>query len=425
MGYNSFVGSFNIDPTKTATETQAITGLGFQPKIVLFWWGGSTGTVDTVAGGAINIGFGAAISSTSRSCINTISEDAQASSDTYKFQDTDQIMRAYTDTDTLDGLLDFSSMDAGGFTVVYDDQFTQAYRISYLALGGTDLTNVYIGSQQQPASTGNYSVTGVGFQPDAVLFFYTRGATADVGSNHGYVGLGMATGSSNQGVAAIGTVDGQATTITSGYGYNGECMSTAVPPTGVGEREAFVSLDADGFTNNCLEVTSRSFYYFVALKGGQYSVGDITTRTDGNDIAETVGFTPVALLFASANRALSTQNASTAHARISIGAGTSTSNRACAAISDENNLADSETAYANYDSAVYANVADDAIVGLMDIKSIDDSGFTCVMDDFDPVACWVTYLAIGAVVAAGQPMNARGVRVPGMRQWQPGRGPGF
>ena len=26
---------------------------------------------------------------------------------------------------------------------------------------------------------------------------------------------------------------------------------------------------------------------------------------------------------------------------------------------------------------------------------------------------------------AGQPMNARGVRVPGMRQWQPGRGPGF
>jgi len=190
-------------------------------------------------------------------------------------------------------------------------------------------------------------------------------------------------------------------------------------------RNSFVSFDADGFTLNALEASAQRYFNFICLKGGQYSAGDITTRTDGNDIAETVGFTPVALLFASANRALSTQDTLTDHNSISIGAGTSTTNRACAAIWDQDALADTETAFANYDTAVYANVADDAIAGLMDIKSIDASGFTCVMDDTDPTACWVTYLAIGAVVAAGQPMNARGVRVPGMRQWQPGRGPGF
>jgi hypothetical protein len=72
------------------------------------------------------------------------------------------------------------------------------------------------------------------------------------------------------------------------------------------------------------------------------------------------------------------------------------------AISDEDNLADTETARANYDTAVYANVVDDAIVGLMDIKSIDATGFTAVMDDVDPSAYWVTYLAIGAAAAAGR-----------------------
>jgi hypothetical protein len=69
------------------------------------------------------------------------------------------------------------------------------------------------------------------------------------------------------------------------------------------------------------------------------------------------------------------------------------------AISDETGLADTETAYANYDTAVYANVVDDAAAGLMDLKSIDATGFTCVMDDTDPSACWVTYLAIGATAA--------------------------
>src|SRR3990167_5420036 len=421
MAYSAIVGSFNIDPTKLATEIQAITGLGFQPKIVLFWWGGSTGTIDTVAGGTINIGCGAAISSTSRFCLMGISVDALATSDAQYSQSITEIMRAYTDVATLDGILDFSSMGADGFTVVYDDQITQAYRISYLALGGTDLTNVFIGNRATPTATGNYSTTGVGFQPDALI---TLMAPADampkIGANIGF-SLGMATGSSNLGIVSVESSDAQATSLTSGYGYNGEIIATR----SLTIRNSFVSFDADGFTLNQLEGTLARYYCYICLKGGQYRVGDITTRTDGNDIAETVGFTPVALLFASANRALSTQDTITAHNRLSIGAGTSTSNRACAAISDENNLADTETAYANYDSAVYANVADDAIVGLMDIKSIDASGFTCVMDDFDPVACWVTYLAIGAVAAAGQPMNARGVRVPGMRQWQPGRGPGF
>ncbi len=111
------------------------------------------------------------------------------------------------------------------------------------------------------------------------------------------------------------------------------------------------------------------------------------------------------MLFFSANRVHSTQDTVTDHNRLSIGAGTSTSNRAVQAISDEDALADTETAYTNQDDAVYAHVVDDAIEALMDIKSIDSDGFTCVMDDTESSSCWVTYLAMGAEEAAGETLS--------------------
>lgn len=391
MSYSTKVGSFNIDTTKTVGQTQAITGVGFEPKVVLFWWSGSTGTSDTVAGGNINIGFGAAISSTSRFAVNGISGDALADSNTLNSAYNTECIRCYADADTLDGIMDFSSMDAGGFTLIVDDQFSNAYRISYLALGGTDLTNVYIGNKAMPLVTGNFDTTGIGFKPDAVIIASAVMTSAANATAPLFEIIGMATGSSNQGVLNSYSKDAAATTITTGYGYNGEVYGST------SYRGSFVEFINDGFTINHLEGASARYFHYVALKGGKYKVHELTTRTDSNDIVENdVGFSPVALFFLSANRALSTQDAVTSHNRISIGAATSATNRACAAISDENNLADTEAAYANYDSAVYAHVIDDAIAGLMDVKSIDSNGFTCVMDDADPSGCWVSYLAIGS-----------------------------
>jgi hypothetical protein len=392
MSYLSKVGSFNIDTSKTAGQTQAITGVGFEPKIVLFWWGGSTGTGDGVAGGNISLGIGASNGAT-HFCLIGVSEDAQADSDTRRWMNLTALIRIYTNTDTLDGAITSATMNADGFSLLVGDQFSQTYRISYLALGGTDLTNTYIGNTTTPTVTGNYSRTGVGFQPDCLLTFNT----SDIGiinSSSLRLGFGMATGSANQGSVVTRHDDALATSDTKGYGYNGEVISGGT----LSPRDAFVSFDADGFTLNHLAGTSAYYYIYIALKGGQYKVHELTTRTDGNDIVESdVGFQPVAILFASANRALSTQGVSTDHNRMSIGAATSATERAAIAVSDEDNLSDTETAYANYDAAVYAHVVDDAVVGLMDIKSIDATGFTAVMDDTDPSACWVMYLAIGAV----------------------------
>ena len=50
MTYSTKVGSFNIDTTKTAGQTQAITGVGFTPKILLFWWSGTLASSDGARG---------------------------------------------------------------------------------------------------------------------------------------------------------------------------------------------------------------------------------------------------------------------------------------------------------------------------------------------------------------------------------------
>jgi len=286
-------------------------------------------------------------------------------------------------------------MDADGFTLVMDDQFANAYRISYLALGGDDLTDVYMESGSTPTSAGNYDITGVGFQPDALLIAATHIQAAGDAKDTVNFSLGWATSASNQGVIFGHALDNQATSSTASYGYNGEILATYSASGSPSIRESFVSFGADGFTLNHLEGVGRTYCY-ICLKGGSYAAGDLTTRTDGNDITESVGFQPVAVLFGSAGGALCAQDTPANNLKLSIGAATSASNRACAAVWDQDALADTETARANYDSAVYANVQDDAVVGLMDLKSVSSTGFTCVMDDADPSACWVNYLAIGA-----------------------------
>ena len=232
------------------------------------------------------------------------------------------------------GEADFGSFDADGFTIIMDNQFEIALRISYLALGGDDLTNVYIGDLTTPTSAGNFSETGVGFQPDAIIFSSAGiNGTSGTGTTFGH-SVGVATGSANQGTIMGFSRNGVTTTTTSGYGYNAELVAPRMNNSGdTLHRDAFVSMNADGFTLNHLEGSSAVVLFYIALKGGQYKVGELTTRTDGNDIVETEpGFSPAAILFLSANRALSTQDSPTTNNNSSIGAATSTTNRTTQAV---------------------------------------------------------------------------------------------
>jgi hypothetical protein len=162
-------------------------------------------------------------------------------------------------------------------------------------------------------------------------------------------------------------------------------------------RQSIVSMDSDGFTFNQLE--AAAFYHiYLAIRGGSWSIGDLLTQTDTSTVVTESGLPtqPKSVLFVSANRAMDVQNTGTVHGQLSIGAGTSTSNRVAMAIMDEDNLATSETSSAIEFDEVYIHInTSDTLEGLGDINSITSDGFTFIMDDADPAQMYVWWVAAG------------------------------
>jgi hypothetical protein len=151
--YFAFTGAFNIG-TGGATTTVPVTGVGFQPKVLLFWWSGRTESTDTAGAADHQRGFGFAVSTTDRRAGCSWSEDAVATAQSNSAHRDDAAICSTTGpTDAIDGLADLNSMDADGFTMIIDDAFATNLRIGFLALGGTTITNAATGMFNEAAVT--------------------------------------------------------------------------------------------------------------------------------------------------------------------------------------------------------------------------------------------------------------------------------
>lgn len=402
MALSAKVGTFATG-TGAAGTTVAVTGVGFQPAALIFWWSGRTEATNTTAGGSYSRGIGFAVSATQRGAVYSASTDALAAAECDKGHNDAACVGTLTTAGVVDGLLDLQSMDSDGFTLAVDDQFATSIRVSYLALGGDSLTNAAVGNWVKPATaTGTQDITGLGFQPDAVLFASVADSMAappDT-SPDGMLTFGAATASAAY-VLSNAEADGNATIAAKSYCFGGELMVNhhGGNMATIG-RVAFSAMLADGFQVNWLENTgsANQWIFYLALKGGNYLLGDLLTQTDTvTTIAESsFGFAPSALIVASHGQAQSTQDTVQAGARWSIGAATSTTDRVVQATWTEDGTANSETAMGVAYDAVYLNISSaDAVQGLMDVQSFDSDGFTTIMDDADPSQAFAWYLAVG------------------------------
>jgi len=405
----SKVGSFNLD-LMGENETQPITGIGFAPKVILFWF---SGIYNTSASSLINdqnvFGLGAATSASSRWLTNNIVAPGAISNAT-RYSSSGSIANfIYNLADS--GKVDISSLDNDGFTLVARSEITLAYKISYLALGGDELKNAYLGTYTTPTYTGSFAVTDVGFEPSAVISSTISGDIIEKwGISNAYLSLGFAANDGNGGAnnsvisSFVGDLDGSNRSY--GYGYNQEYLAviTDTPSYQIITRESITSFTNNGFIINSLEGTTARIVFYVALQGGRYSVGELTTRTDTNDITNTVGFKPSAILFASANRALSTQDTVSASSLMSLGT-ISGSNSVVQSVSNFTFSEDGCAAMIYYEDRVYASASgifpSAWLNGTMRVKSIENTGFTTVMSNVDLSPNWVTYLAIGGVAPSG------------------------
>lgn len=400
----SKVGSFNTG-TAAAGNTVVISDVGFEPKVLLFWWSGRTESIDTIGRATHLRGFGVAVSATGRWAVTNNSVDAVSDGDTQRYAHDAACIILVSATPALNGALDLQSLDSGGYTLVVDTQMGVNIRVHYLALGGDSITDVATGAFAEPAATGDQDITGLSFQPEFVLFGGDSATTPPTGNSHSTMTIGAAVSSSQQGVwTAIGE-NAAATTDAVSYCTDNECIAFPLTnATGVAARADFVQFLTDGFRITWLERNALRNIFFLAMAGGDYRVENLLTQTDTTtDIAETgFGFSPSAGLFVSHGQVESTLDTVQAHDRLSIGAFSSLTERGAQGVLDEDNVADTEVTTAIEFDAVYVNISTgSAVDGLMDVKSLDSDGFTCIMDDADPAQAFVLYAAFGPAEAGG------------------------
>lgn len=391
MAFNCKAGTFAIPGS---TGNQSVTGVGFQPKVVLFFFSPNSSDGASVDWQHL---IGAGISSSSRRAFCTSSNDGAATTATSAFMRADGCIDQFADgaLSVSLGRADFVSQDADGFTLNWVAA-PGSGTICYLALGGDDLTNVFLGTIVTPGSTGEEAYTGVGFQPDCTLIFGN-----DVSTGRHLACLGAAVSATERWSIAWNSETGQATSRTMSMERSDLCLSMVFNEATLVEAD-FVSHDADGFTLDFDKISGSRDYFVLCLKGGQYAAGVDTQKTSTGTKATTgVGFTPKGLLFASANMAAGTSVVQ--QQRLTIGGASGATSRWSVWSGDADNQADS-ICDNDLDTAACLKMLTEGTPTLdaeADLDSFDSDGFTLDWGTADATAREFAYLAFGDAAAGG------------------------
>jgi len=266
------IGTFNL---ATSTGNQSVTGIGFQPKGVMF-----ANCLDNVTPGfftgAANWSLGVGVSSSSRWAMAAHSQDNTGAATNGSALVVDKCLIRSSAT-AIAHAADFVSNDADGFTInVTSAPASPGRMFGYLALGGA--ARFAAGTFAQATSTGNQSVTGVGFQPAAVFFAGRGKASGTTTTSGAAVMIGAAVSSSSQSVGYDSSLHNADPTDTSRFRSTSSCIvATADGGATALAQAAFVSHDADGFTvnNTTVDATSR-VVAFLAIGAAVSDATDVT-----------------------------------------------------------------------------------------------------------------------------------------------------
>jgi len=416
MAVQTFVDSFVVAAGDSEGTTYARSGYGFSPKACIVWSSSRTESTDTTDGTLslrYSIGFGS--STTRMGSVIWRANDNVTTTFTRMHIDDDKVAGFPLNQQTR---LAINSLDSDGITFIVSAVGT-AGRVFVWAVGGDSITNAEAGIFTTPTATGNWTLNNVdNFQPDIAFFLLAGTNSVDTSVNNSLQGFGYAISTTKRGrvtllqQSAVSTSNNERNSVTS------ECIARGADASPT-HRNDFVSFNSSpgGVTLNQLESTTAQKGVYLMIKGGDWNAGTVQTRTDTNDIAVTgLASQPSGIFFFGHGKSLSLlADTGEDHAMLSVGAASSPSNRGCLGYSDENGLTTTEiTTGVEFDEVYMSFDLADGIEALMDLKSIESTGFTCVMDDVETLlAADVHWISVGPA-AAGQPTVKRFGGVPYM-----------
>ncbi|TLY06410.1 MAG: hypothetical protein E6K83_08470, partial [Thaumarchaeota archaeon] len=405
------VGSF---AASTSSSTQSITDVGFQPKAILVYWTNETAAHDFNSAPQNNIQFGFGITNSSslnnQFGVNEFSDDGVATTNTFR-NSTNQTLIGITThngaTRTLIGLATLNSFTANGFDLSWKKIPTKAVIIHYIAFGGTDITKAGVGKFDTTAGAGTQSITGPNFKPDFLMLMSATRTSASENQATGNLnfGIGFATNpltgtGSNQTSLAITSPNGVSPSTTFTRTNQTGSMNLLNSDGTDNTRAKITSFDPTGFTVTKDFSSTGQLFYYLALQGGRYSVGNFTKSTSVGSQSVTkagMGFTPAGLLLYSNDKIGNATDTASKNARLSFGAGNGTK-QGSIWLHDTNNL--NPTSAKERESSQYIAMHGfgttlNAEAGL---TSLNPNGFTLNWDKNNAQAQQIMYVAFGSAL---------------------------
>ena len=159
------VGTFN---SPTVTGSQSVTGIGFQPKALIFF--GSTSSSDGASDNA-ELHFGATDQSLNKGAISVSDKHNVVTTLSRRAHTNASIVTLDPANGTINGRSNVTALDSDGFTLNWTTVAATAFRQRYIALGGSiksSLTQIEINSNGANESFAH----GLGEAPTAILFFH-------------------------------------------------------------------------------------------------------------------------------------------------------------------------------------------------------------------------------------------------------------
>jgi len=363
----------------TSTGTQNITISGFgTPSSVIFLWGGTTDGAQRTDGAHFGMGFA---DGTSEYMSAVASEDNVTTSDTFRLSRNDRCINIYSVTSgSSEYVISWNSWLTDGVQINIAATTGVTRHVTAILIGGSDVSNAYVGNHKLTTTTGANDITSVGFEPDLVFFMGTgHGGYGVSGGSENIFSMGIAhnDGVDTQRCLLFSDKDGSATTAVQTMLRNDSCIGQIYNGS-VTWRGSVGTFDSSGFTITIDSGNSASDYIdFLALKftnSPDISIDSLDSPTSTGTYSTTApGFEPdfafLMLSDCTAENTLQNQE----------GFGVSvfdSTNEYCLAYSSEHNVGTSNAA-----SQWHSNAVDDLTGGTTSLNigtfsSFDTNGFS-------------------------------------------------
>lgn len=292
------------------TGQQSYSGLGFQPKVILFWISEAIGE-GIFASARFGYGWARGGLDTDQRGVSFAADDNVSPTNCGRQHLPDAVVLVNGNSSAVT-IATLVSLDADGFTL--DWLITLGGRIvHFLALGGADIAQTAVGDFASPAAVGNQDVI-VGFQPDVVLFLGASLTALGFGVDAAKLSIGAmtdqnATTFDTQRWAVAQTArDGQTMTANVDAMHmadsNSLCLlglTTAGPV--VDFQADFVAMLANGFRINWLDLptTSGLLFSYLAIAGGRWGVDAGPVQIGQSQVDIITIIEPKGILFATVN----------------------------------------------------------------------------------------------------------------------------